>query len=283
MSSACVRAIVLGMALLGHNACAAKSPSAPDTPAPRTLTVSGLVRDSAWRSVEGARIDVTVGGNAGTFVLTNAAGQFILSVSTLASGVFALEASRSGFTSDAKTFAAGDYASFNSAQSLNALFQLTETAPLLSLGGDYSALVSFDPSCEVPPSARTRSYEAAIEPATDVPSHFKIDLQSAALINEGTTMDAVVASAFARFFVFPQRAANDEALPFVERIDPNSFVAFAGTATADVRPTDRTISARLDGWVSYCRARPTTNPYSCPDPVSTACHSPLHQLILTRR
>jgi hypothetical protein len=267
--------------LTAHVACGAHTPSGPSAVAPRTISVSGSVRDTAWRPIERARVEVTVGGGASTIVVTNSRGEFALSVSRPASAPITLQAAKEGFVPQTKVFDGNEEVP---SPSLNALFELTETVPLLNLSGDYLATVAVDPGCDaMPPAARTRSYAATITTAADVSGHFRVELQSASLINDGTTMDAVAASDFVRFLVFPQRAENDEALPFVDMVDPRSFLAFAGAATADVKYSDSTMSARLEGWVAHCSVRPAVNPFSCADPTPVICRSSSHRLVLTRR
>jgi hypothetical protein len=204
-----------------------------------------------------------------------------LSVSTLESGSFALRASKEGFSPESQTWNVHDYSQLS--QPFRILFRLTEVAPLLDLAGEHTLKLIADSSCEeLPPLARTRTYDASIWATTGLPPHFTIRLSGASFLRDSGSLSAIVATDFVRFFVFPGRFDNDEALPVVEELAPDTFLAFVGTAKADANPTDRIISGRFDGWIEYCPAIPSTPYFHCPVK-SVGCRSSSHQLILTRK
>ena len=79
-------------------ACNGKTPTAPSGPAPVSFSIVGDVQDIAWRPVRGAKVELTVGTNAGAFATTDDEGRFTLPVSAPASGSYTLQASKEGLS-----------------------------------------------------------------------------------------------------------------------------------------------------------------------------------------
>jgi hypothetical protein len=249
---------------------------------PVPLSIIGVVEDSAWRPVSGATVVLSADTDAEASATTDRDGGFTLSVSRPAAGIFALRASKEGFSPASQSWNVS-YHSQPQSQPLQVVFRLTEVAPLLDLAGDHTLTLSADTTCEgFPPPARTRTYQASIEATAGHPSHFSIRLSGNSFLPGHDSLGAIVATDFVRFFVFPGRLDNDEAVPVVEELSRGTFLALVGTAKADVNPRDRTIAGRFDGWIEYCPATPSTPYFQCPVK-SVGCRSSSHQLILTRK
>ena len=258
-------------------ACNAKTPAAPSGPAPVSVSIVGDVQDSAWRPLRGAKVELTVGTNAGAFATTDDEGRFTLSVSALASGSYTLQASKEGFSPQSQGYDVRDYNPRN-----RTFFRLTEVAPLLNLAGEHTLKLVADTTCgDLPPLARMRTYHASIA-ATRPDAPFTIGLGGASFLGTHNSLEAVVATDFVRFLVYAGRYDNDEGRPIVEAVTPDTFLVFVGNATAVANPMDRVISARFDGWIGYCPSTPSTSYVQCPVK-SVGCRSSSHQLILTRK
>jgi hypothetical protein len=261
-------------------ACNGKTSTAPSDPAaPVSFSIVGDVQDIAWRPVRGAKVEITVGSNAGAFATTDDEGRFTLPVSAPASGSFTLQASKEGLSPQSQSF---DVRGRNPQNRV--IFRLAEVAPLLNLAGEYTLELIADSTCEaLPPLARRRTYYASIwSTSGPADSHFTIRLSGAAFPENNNSLSAVVATEFIRFFVFPGRYDNDEARPIVEALTPDTFLTFVGGAQAIANPLDRVISARFNGLIGYCPATPSTPYFECPGRF-VSCQSSSHQLILTRR
>jgi hypothetical protein len=261
-------------------ACNGKTSTAPSGPAaPVSFSIVGDVQDIAWRPVRGAKVELTVGTNAGTFATTDDEGRFTLPVSAPALGSFTLQASKEGLSPNSQSF---DVRGYNRQNRI--IFRLTEQTPLLNLAGEHTLELIADSTCEALPSlARRRTYYASIW-STSGPAdrHFTIRLSGASFRGNDDSLSAVVATEFIRFFVFPGLYDSDEARPIVEALTPDTFLAFVGSAQAVANPIDRVISARFNGWIGYCPTTPSTSYFQCPVQ-AVGCQSSSHQLILTRK
>jgi hypothetical protein len=122
-------------------------PPPPPPAAPTTLVVSGTVRYVTDRVCEGCTVEVMDGASAGTSVVTDARGNYSLSVPVPDSGSVTLKASQDGYLPATQT-TKGGFASFT-----------LESAHPLDLAGTYAMAVEAGAQCtELPESVRKREY-----------------------------------------------------------------------------------------------------------------------------
>ena len=119
-----------------------------------SFSIVGDVQDITWRPVRGAKVELTVGTNAGAFATTDDEGRFTLPVSAPASGSFMLQASKEGLSPYGRNF---DVRGYNRQNRL--IFRLTEEVPLLDLAGEHTLELIADSTCEALPAlSRRRTY-----------------------------------------------------------------------------------------------------------------------------
>lgn len=116
---------------------------------PTTVIVAGTVRFVTGRLCEGCAVEVMDGASAGTSVLTDARGNYSLSVSIAFAGSrVTLQASRSGYLPATQTTTTGGFVSFT-----------LESLHPLDLAGTYAMTVEAGAQCtELPESIRKREY-----------------------------------------------------------------------------------------------------------------------------
>jgi len=170
-------------------------------------------------------------------------------------------------------------------------FFLNTVAPAIDIAGEYSVTILADANCaDLPAEARARSYTASIASVSPDNTSLAATISGASLYVWGSnTFNAEVAGD--RFVLRLEGSWVDQA--FMEEVGPNTYVGFSGTAAATVTPPASTISAALDGSITYCRTtvRLDEPSYECSSPGAPriqpetfkACQSKNHRMIFTRR
>jgi hypothetical protein len=256
------------------------SPSPAGTPS--LQSISGVVRDLLGRPIGDARIEVGEGPSLGVATISDAQGQF--SLEAIASGDrVSLNASKDGYETATIRARVGQTVIF------------LRDATVANLEGRATIVVTADASCtQLPASLRTRSYAAVVTPSTKTdaamasPSIFVGDLNGADFYQGYSTLWLMATHDAVRFNIFSWDAYNWwlEDDPVIERVTASSHVSVSGTATAAVSSGQSTISAALDGTVSFCaESKPGGQPQwplACAVP-TVECTSAHHQLTMTRR
>jgi hypothetical protein len=139
------------------------------------------------------------------------------------------------------------------------------------LVGDYRLTFTAANSCsQLPPSLRTRTFQAAIR-AADSPAHITIALAGPDVLPGYATFSGSVAGDLARLSVFSWDAFTWwlEDLPIIERLRGGRYVAFSGFATLPVGRAGAPLAGTFDGTFSYCS---TSHPPASPNfpPVCSA-------------
>lgn len=269
-------------------ACHGESPSAsPTSPSlassqPRPITVTGVVRDALQRPIRDARVEVAEGPSSGLATVTDTQGQFSI-VATTASDRVALIVSHDGYETATVRLPAGESPVY------------LKDAAALNFEGRATIVVTAEASCsQLPASLRTRSYTAVLTPSSSTgavmanPMVFVGELNGADFYQGYGKMSLMAAHDAVRFIVSSWDAFNWwlEDDPIIERLTPTSHFSVSGTATTAVSNGQSTITATLDGTLSYCaESKPGSQPLwapTCAVP-EVECTSAQHQLTMTRR
>ena len=252
---------------------AANLPVANGLPPAGSILMQGTVSDTAYRSLARAKIEVLDGPQAGLTATADARGQFSMT------GVFD-EVTRFRATVDGHLTSIRTLQPFCARCNPNWWIHFTLEVPdqAVNVGGDYTMTFTANNTCTMLPSdMRSRTFTATIpatSPALPANSFFRVG--GATLFEDWDAISIGVAGGYVAFWL--------ETL--VEQIAPNTFVAFAGQAAAEVESSNAsTIKMPFHGAIEYCVT--TTTPGRYPDCFQgrgqvQRCESS-HQLTLTRR
>ena len=257
-------------------------------------SISGEVKDTAFRLIAGARLEVVDGSRAGLSTTTDSAGRFVLN------GPFGspttVRASREGYQARTITWTCPQNVCNNLPPVLS--FVLASATPSADLTGNYTVTVSADLACvDLPPAARNRTFAAAIALYEGVNWNYRAELTGATFHPNDVFypfQDAFDARVAADHVVLDLDFFGMPAV--VEQVAPNTYVAFSGEATATLIPGSSSITATLNGFVEFCTTRSPMEPgyVRCgedlgsgpqPDQIVThaRCESKNHRIVLTRR
>ena len=238
--------------------------------------ITGLVKDTAFRPLAGALVEVIEGPNTGTSTSTDREGQFSLT------GVFD---NTSRFRASREDHVASTATLINAFGSI--LFHLAVLAPSVNIAGDYTLTFVADSACTgLPAALRTRTYAATIMPssadfagwAAVAPNTvFNLALSAASVQDDGIAAIGT-AGDFVAFALF------NDGLPYiVEEVASKVFVAITGYADMSLGTAGvSTISTTFAGWIAHLDYNPLADgPMSGTTVVN--CESRSHRLILTRR
>ena len=269
---------LVAMALLFSFGCAdGKSPVEPTpsaaVPTPLTFSLSGDVRDTAGRPLQGASVAVVDGPRAGTTTTTDDAGRFSMP-GTFTQWVITVIASKQGYSPETWTFpppgrpVTGGNLGFS--------FRLEPLAPSADLTGEYALTLTTDKACtKLPEEARTRTYRASIVS------------RSRATTFVGTLSDARIVSVPIWAPYFEIGVADDFArmsLRLVEQLSDGTYLAIDGGAEATVGASG--ITGPFNAHFVRCRNQPAWAPgeywWCGADVQGDECASINHQLTLLR-
>jgi len=252
-------------------------PSVPGAANPSTPVgiafMRGTVFDTAFRPLEGARIEVLDGPGAGMFTTAGARGEFSLT------GAFdeatRFRASREGHVSATRTlqpFCEG----CNPPWWIN--FALDIRGPAVNIGGDYTlTFVASDTCTMLPEDMRSRTYTATIPAASpSLPANAYFRLGGATFFEDWDAIGIGISGDYVSFWLET----------VVERVAPNAFLAFSGEAAASVAtPSASTFNFPYVGSIEYCVTDAENGRYEdCYQGRAVVRRCPrMHQLIVTRR
>jgi hypothetical protein len=253
-----ILSLTLAVAACGNHGSGAPGATATSPTAPTPLTASstdvrGSVSDTAFRHLEGARVEVVDGPQAGMSTTADAKGSFSLS------GPFD-DATRFRATMDGHVAATQVPRTFPNRTGRYLTFSLEVTAPPVNMAGDYTLTFIADRACVgLPDDVRTRTYAATITPWSS--TSFNVALSGASFLPSHDSFPIGVAGDYLTFWFADPAIA--------EQIAANTQIELYGSAGASVGPSGvSTIAVSWDGEFEYSQ---------------TECESKNHQLILTRR
>jgi Carboxypeptidase regulatory-like domain len=252
----------------------------PNPAQPAGELIRGSVFDTAVRAVAGARVEIVDGPQAGSSTTTDSNGAFSLT------GTFddntRFRASKEGHVDEIRRLEP-PCAACNPRRWIH--FNLDVVAPPLNITGSYTLTFVADSSCATLPSeARTRSYAAIITPSSYRPNTaFEVRPADAPFIEPYNSFTITVAGDYAALWL--GNAHGDPGL--VERIAPNTYLAFEGSAVAPAVTDASNITFSLQGFVEHCElGSEMGSAYSCSAPqvvTRATCTAPGHRVILTKR
>ena len=282
--------LILGYGATGcSDGAATISPAAPTTTLtapPAVEFTRGWVRDTAFRPLSGAQIELLTGPQAGVVATTDSTGEFSFTA-TVDDGS-RLRASKEGHMSAEVTLGpVCNGCPGRSGRSL-AFYLHVPTAPA-AIAGDYTLTFTADGACTtLPENLRSRTYEVTITPT---PSRFGVSLDPATAYQVAPR--AGIFPGRIRFF-WVDVAGNFVALRFgdpfdpavIEAVAPDGHVAFSGRADVSVVDSLTSVVTPFTGTIEYCvNPEISEDGYRCTAPPSrrARCDSDNHLLALIRR
>jgi hypothetical protein len=255
-------AIVPGLAGCGDSS-PAPVPSAP-SPLPQAgapaAVIAGVVTDTVFRPLAGARIEIMDGSQAGASATSNFNGAF--SFAGTFAGTETLRATKDGYVAAAQAV--------GSPLDRRIEFYLEVGGPTVNIAGDYTLNFVADSACtDLPSDLRARTYTATITPTSppNAPPNtaFVVTVSGAPFLEQHNSFPIFVAGEDFRFWI------GEPSL--VEQIAPDSLLEINGWGGAPRGSVADTISSPFDGWFDY----------SGQAVAHARCTARNHQLILTRR
>jgi len=257
----------------------AKSPVQP-TPAPIShvrFSLSGWVHDTAYRTIDGVRIDAVDGPGTSAVVSSDAQGRFELPGDF--SDAVTIHASKDGYAPYTTRYGTR----YAGRQTLDIILDVVN--PSVDLTGHYTLTLTADGSCsQLPEAARSRTFETTIAVGRSSTPH-----QFQGVLEDGPFYSSVGSNQFqvgvsGTFAQFNFGDPYDDGSMIVEELAPLTYLAIWGTAGLTVGAA--TISGSLDGAFEYCAAPSPPvvggNLFRCPvQPIR--CASAHHRVLLMRR
>ena len=254
------------------------SPTAPQPPA-ATNHIQGMVTDTAFRPLSGARVEVLTGPHAGRTTLTATDGSFTFTQAFNESTQ--LRAVKDGFVSTVQTLSA----LCSACRYYFVSFYLAVPAPSVNIAGEYTLTIIADAACTALPSdLRTRVYDVSVTPQSvpNIPDHTTF-LARLTSIQPVAYYDRFPIGVVENFLTFELRGHG----PYVlEQVGDNAYLGFDGLAgaIADAEPLP-TVTTSFDGWIGICGLVTGSSGTAYPDCGRTRqeCVSRNHQLIFKKR
>jgi hypothetical protein len=285
--SVAVSLAILTSACEGRGAAPRATPTGPSlapqaVPQPVGNQLAGLVFDSAFRPLAGARVEVLDGPQAGTSTMTDARGQFRLT------GTFD-DATRFTATKDGHIASTGTRSPYCAACNPNWWIHLllAPVGPPVDLAGNYTLTFSVDGGCvALPDDVRTRTYAATIAPMSlanhPVNTSFELTITGSPFLDNYKSFWIFAAGDY----ISAELGDAHGAAALVEEVAANTYLTFGGSVVTLVTSAS-TISTSLDGFVEQCQLTSewgSRRNCSSGGVVARAeCISKNHRLILTRR
>jgi len=256
-----------------------QAPTSPSSlPAVQTMTLSGVVLDTAANPVQNASVEIFSGATAPVSASTDVAGRFSIVFDRVASQALSVRVTKSGFHP----------VTVNSLPSPQLQIRLL-AVDLLNLHAAYSITVEAS-GCEgIPAELRRRTYSVSIGSPQRYTAVFTGDLGGATFYRGYGTLSVLVGNNTAKVMIYSwdafERWLEDQ--PIFEQLNPSGYLALMGAVSATPSDANGTLSGAFDGSFSYCPSSSlnSTNvdwPPKC-NVTAVTCESPSHQVTLARR
>jgi hypothetical protein len=263
------------------------APPAPTSPPPGVEFIRGWVRDTAFRPLSRAQVELLTGPQAGVVATTDSTGEFSFTA-TVDDGS-RLRASKEGhMTADVTLGPVCSGCPGRPGRSVSFFLQVPN-APA-AIAGDYTLTFTADSACTtLPEQLRSRTYEVTIAPSRFMFGSTPEATTSFQVAPRGGTFSGRI-----RFF-WVNVAGNFIALSFgdvsfdpsvIEAVAPYGHVAFGGSAAVTVVDSLSSVVTPFTGSIEYCvNPEISEDGYRCTAPATSRarCDSESHQLVLTRR
>lgn len=255
-----------------------QAPTSPSLPAVQTMTLSGVVLDTAANPVQNASVEIFSGATAPVSASTDVAGRFSIVFDRVASQALSVRVTKSGFHP----------VTVNSLPSPQLQIRLL-AVDLLNLHAAYSITVEAS-GCEgIPAELRRRTYSVSIGSPQRYTAVFTGDLGGATFYRGYGTLSVLVGNNTAKVMIYSwdafERWLEDQ--PIFEQLNPSGYLALMGAVSATPSDANGTLSGAFDGSFSYCPSSSlnSTNvdwPPKC-NVTAVTCESPSHQVTLAPR
>ena len=227
----------------------APAPAPAAAPVNSVASIRGVILDSAFRPLAGARVEALDGASAGA--TGTADGNGLVTVNGTFTSETHFRATHAGHESVTQRWSCSVAVCGGNARPwLN--FQLRPDSPAIDLAGEYTLTITAGPSCgEIPNESRSRSHQATlsprVRPGTADVLGYEVRLSTSTLPEFTRQFIVGVAGDVVRFGL--ARGEGDEP-GLIERIGENRYVTYLGSAagTATTRPASFTLP--FDGVVS---------------------------------
>jgi hypothetical protein len=246
--------------------------------------LTGWVYDTAYRPLGGVAVTVLTGPSAGKSAFSSSTTGAFSIVGTF-DGDNELRAALSGHVETIWKLCPSGQCSAGATAYTYVYMQLTDDP--VNLAGNFTMTLEADSACTgIPEAARTRTYDATIEPSASSrvpPAQFVLTVHGAPLLlngNSSNTMLIGVAGRMATFLIGP------EGLLIVEELAKNTYLTSWGDASITLpTPVPQTVSVPFSGGVEYCEMNSAMGTfYNCLNlRPQGRCLAQNHRLTLTRR
>ena len=269
--------VAIGCGRSGVDPSPTRIPKGSTSPTPAANVILGWVRDTAFRMVDGARVEIVEGSQAGQSTTTDNAGQFEFVGRFV--GSLTLRAAKDGYAEATKRLTISTYSTTQQVS-----FDLDSLAPAAEIAGECVLTLTADSECvNLPDEARTRRYEATIVPSS-ISSFFRGSVSGASFVGDFKWFAVGVAGDHVAFSV------DFDGPTIVEELASRSYLAIDGLGEGSAR-TSRVseMSVPFDGYIDYCVLKPESpmNYSGCftadHTDMHAQCTSKNHRLTLTRR
>lgn len=219
-------------------------PTSPSSlPAVQTLTLSGVVLDTAANPVQDASVEILSGATAQVSSSTDASGRFSIVFERVTSQALGVRVTKSGFHP----------VTVNNPSSPQLQVRLL-AADLLNLRAAYSMTVEAS-GCEgIPAELRRRTYHVSIGSPQRYTAVFTGELGGATFYRGYGTLSVLVGKGTARVMIYSwdafERWLEDQ--PIFEQLQPSGYLALMGSVSATPSDANGTLSGLFDGSFNYC-------------------------------
>jgi hypothetical protein len=252
-------------------------------------SITGSVTDAASRPLDGARVEITDGSEAGTFTITNSNGRFSFAFGEEITESTHFRATKEGYipaTTSIGELCGGSCGAYRWLQ-----FWLGSLAQPINIAGDYTVSFIAEGQCAIPEEVRTRTYVATIRRSDTVSrppgTFFNVTFMDPQMLKNYRSFFISVADDYLSFYLGSLDGNSSTADPgLAEEIALHRYFSMGGSGAATIAEPVTTIRATLEGYVDYCElSSPMESEYRCQSGVvkRAICDSAGHRLILTRR
>jgi hypothetical protein len=250
------------------------------------FALSGRVVDTAYRPIEGSRVEIVAGPRTGAVEVTDQNGRFAME--GLFTNPITVRASKDGYQSETRIIPPErvPVTRLVEGSRWDVQLYLAPAGPLPDLAGTYTMTITADKVCSnFPNEVRTRQYTATVVP-TGPPGVFSGTLSDARFARLNPCPPAHTGLSCTHNNIALRSAGDYTWVGFsiIEQLDEHKYLVASAGAGGSFGPAGGT--APLEGFLQYCETEPTQvdqGLWVCPTEVDNTCESVIHQLTLARR
>jgi hypothetical protein len=232
-------------------------------------SVVGFVVDTAFRPLEGARVDVLEGVEAGLFTTADRTGHFVLTGRFDLTTPFRASHHEHDMVTQLPRFSSPGGQPW-------VVFYLKPVAGAVNIAGEYAMTLAADQTCvDLPEEMRTRNYTATVALASveQIPAdtYFDVTVHSTARTPQSFSGIGVAGHDLG----FDGSRNHDGTPTLVEQVGSEAYLSYRpnnGFAVTTVKGAPLTISTSFDGVIDYSVAG-----------THVRCESAQHRLVMMRK